>query len=140
MSMALFLNTLKPVSKEEFCNIKDCFKRQDVEEVDFRIARKLVDMKGENYYFDSMWTPFLLPLSAFRGLSLEEYARLHSILEGVKRSVRYLLRERGSVTLFLASVEDREVLIKERVSLNFSELHENRRLEWGSVYEISEVS
>lgn len=136
MSTALFLNTQIPISKKHLLKIEDYFRQNGVNGVDFRYNTKGIKIKGEIYYFDSMWTPFLKPLSAFKKLNVDKYKELNLIFEATKWVISYLLNENHSVKLFFASVEDKEILIKGQARLKFSEINEYRSFEWGTIYEI----
>lgn len=136
MSTALFLNTKNPISKKQFLKIVDYFRQKGVTDIDFRYNGKLINMEGETYYFDCMWTPFLKPLSVFKELNVDIYKELNSIFEATKWVISYLLNENHSVKLFFASVEDKEILIKEQARLKSSDINEYRSFEWGTIYEI----
>ena len=137
MSTELFLNTEYRLSKRQLLNIKECFGRNGVDDISFRYAGKALNSKGENYYFDSMWTPFLKPLNEFKNPRVDNYSGLNSIFETVKEIIGYLLSENLGVKLFFASVEDKSFPDKGQVRLRFSDLDELRSFEWGIVYEIS---
>lgn len=66
MSTELFLNTNCRLSKQQHLKIKECFKENNVMDVNFRYIGKVKNVDGANYYFDSMWTPFLKPLNEFK--------------------------------------------------------------------------
>ena len=89
-----------------------------------------------NYYFDSMWTPFLKPLNEFKNPKVDNYSGLNSIFETIREVVSYLLNENHIIKLFFASVEDKEFPNKGKVRLKFSDLNEFRCFEWGTIYEI----
>ena len=137
MSTELFLNTEYRLSKRQLLNIKECFGRNGVDDISFRYAGKALNSEGENYYFDSMWTPFLKPLNEFKNPRMDNYSGLNSIFETVKEIIGYLLSENLGVKLFFASVEDKAFPDKGQVRLRFSDLDEFRSFEWGIVYEIS---
>ncbi len=136
MSTELFLNTKHRLSGQQLLKIKECFGRNGVEETCFRYVGKLLNIEGENYYFDSMWTPFLKPLNDFKNPNVDNYNGLNSIVETIREIISYLLNENHSVKLFLNSVEDKEFTPKGQTRLEFSDLDEFRSFEWGTVYEI----
>ena len=136
MSTELFLNTKSRLSKQLLLNIKEYFRRNGVEEIGFRYAGKVLNVEGENYYFDSMWTPFLKPLNEFRKTEVADYNRLSTIYETIKEIINYLLKENHIVKLFFASVGDKEFHNKRQTRINFSDLDEFRSFEWGTIYEI----
>lgn len=137
MSTELFLNVEHRLSRQQLFKIKECFGRNGVENITFRYAGKVLNSEGENYYFDSMWTPFLKPLNEFKNPRVENHSGLNSIFETVKEIIGYLLGENLGVKLFFASVEDNAFPYKGQVMLRFSDLDEFRSFEWGIVYEIS---
>lgn len=137
MSTELFLNTEHRLSKQQLFKIKECFGRNGVNDIGFRYAGKVLNIEGENYYFDSMWTPFLKPLNEFKNPRVDNYSGLNSIFETVKEIISYLLNENLGVKLFFASVEDKAFPDKGQVRLGLSDLDEFRSFEWGIVYEIS---
>ena len=137
MSTELFLNTEHRLSKQQLFKIKECFGRNGVNDIGFRYAGKVLNIEGENYYFDSMWTPFLKPLNEFKNPRVDNYSGLNSIFETVKEIIGYLLSENLGVKLFFASVEDKAFPDKGQVRLGLSDLDEFRSFEWGIVYEIS---
>lgn len=136
MSTELFFNTKYRLSKQQLIKVKECFKRNDVRGIVFRYFGKMLNLEGESYYFDSMWTPFLKPLSEFKNSEKVNYNELNSIFETVKEIINFFLNENYSVKLFLASVGEKEFLNKEQTTLRFSDLDEFRSFEWGTVYEI----
>lgn len=136
MSTELFFNTKYRLSKQQLIKVKECFKRNDVRGIDFRYFGKMLNLEGESYYFDSMWMPFLKPLSEFKNSEKVNYNELNSIFETVKEIINFFLNENYSVKLFLASVGEKEFLNKEQTTLRFSDLDEFRSFEWGTVYEI----
>lgn len=136
MSTELFLNTKHRLSGQQLLKIKECFGRNGVEETGFRYVGKLLNIEGENYYFDSMWTPFLKPLNDFKNPNVDNYNGLNSIVETIREIISYLLNENHSVKLFLNSVEDKGFTPKGQTRLEFSDLDEFRSFEWGTVYEI----
>lgn len=136
MSTELFLNTKHRLSGQQLLKIKECFGRNGAEETCFRYVGKLLNIEGENYYFDSMWTPFLKPLNDFKNPNVDNYNGLNSIVETIREIISYLLNENHSVKLFLNSVEDKEFTPKGQTRLEFSDLDEFRSFEWGTVYEI----
>lgn len=137
MSTELFLNTEHRLSKQQLFKIKECFGRNGVNDISFRYVGKALNSEGENYYFDSMWTPFLKPLNEFKNPRVDNYSGLNSIFETVKEIIGYLLSENLGVKLFFASVEDKVFPDKGQVRLGLSDLDEFRSFEWGIVYEIS---
>ena len=137
MSTELFLNTEHRLSRQQLFKIKECFGRNGMNVISFRYAGKALNSEGENYYFDSMWTPFLKPLNEFKNPRVDNYGELNSIFETVKEIIGYLLSENLGVKLFFASVEDKAFPDKGQVRLRFSDLDEFRSFEWGIVYEIS---
>lgn len=100
MSTELFLNVEHRLSRQQLFKIKECFGRNGVENITFRYAGKVLNSEGENYYFDSMWTPFLKPLNEFKNPRVENYSGLNSIFETVKEIIGYLLGENLGVKLF----------------------------------------
>lgn len=136
MSTELFLNTKRRLSGQQLRKIQECFGRNGVEEIGFRYVGKLLNIEGENYYFDSMWTPFLKPLNEFKNPNVTNYNGLNSIVETIREIISYLLNENHSVKLFLNSVEDKGFIPKRQTRLEFSDLDEFRSFEWGTVYEI----
>ncbi len=136
MSTELFLNTKRRLSGQQLLKIQECFGRNGVEEIGFRYVGKLLNIEGENYYFDSMWTPFLKPLNEFKNPNVDNYNGLNSIFETIREIISYLLNENHSVKLFLNSVEDKGFTEKGQTRLEFSDLDEFRNFEWGTVYEI----
>lgn len=136
MSTELFLNTNCRLSKQQHLKIKECFKENNVRDVNFRYIGKVKNVDGANYYFDSMWTPFLKPLNEFKNPEVDNYSGLNSIFETIRKIVSYLLNENHIVKLFFASVEDKEFPNKEKARLKFSDLNEFRCFEWGTIYEI----
>lgn len=136
MSTELFLNTNCRLSKQQHLKIKECFKENNVRDVNFRYIGKVKNVDGANYYFDSMWTPFLKPLNEFKNPEVDNYSGLNSIFETIRKIVSYLLNENHIVKLFFASVEDKEFLNKGKARLKFSDLNEFRCFEWGTIYEI----
>ena len=136
MSTELFLNTERRLSKQQLIKVKEYFKRSDVRGIGFRYFGNILNLEGENYYFDSMWTPFLKPLSEFKNSEAINYNELNSIFETVKEIINFFLSENYSVKLFFASVGEKEFLNKEQTTLRFSDLDEFRSFEWGTVYEI----
>ena len=112
MSTELFFNTKYRLSKQQLIKVKECFKRNDVRGIDFRYFGKMLNLEGESYYFDSMWTPFLKPLSEFKNSEKVNYNELNSIFETVKEIINFFLNENYSVKLFLASVGEKEFLNK----------------------------
>ena len=97
---------------------------------------KVKNVEGVNYYFDSMWTPFLKPLNEFKNPEVDNYSGLNSIFETIREVVSYLLNENHIIKFFFASVEDKEFPNKGKARLKFSDLNEFRRFEWGTIYEI----
>lgn len=136
MSTELFLNTKYRLSKQQLIKVKEYFKRSGVWGIGFRYFGRMLNLEGENYYFDSMWTPFLKPLSEFKKSEAINYNELNSIFETVKKIVNFLLNENYSIKLFFASVGEKEFSNKEQTTLRFSDLDEFRSFEWGTVYEI----
>lgn len=136
MSMALFLNTEGKISGKELFVVDDFLKKNGVQEVSFCSSKRLVNMNGENYYFDSMWTPFLKPLNEFKESNIDRYNDFLSLFEAIKDIIRYLLNEGHKIKLFFASVEDKEILIKGQARLKFSDINEYRSFEWGTICEI----
>lgn len=136
MSTELFLNTNCRLSKQQHLKIKECFKENNVMDINFRYIGKVKNVDGANYYFDSMWTPFLKPLNEFKNLEVDNYSGLNSIFETIREIVSYLLNENHIVKLFFASVEDKEFPNKGKTRLKFSDLNEFRCFEWGTIYEI----
>ena len=136
MSTELFLNTNCRLSKQQHLKIKECFKENNVRDVNFRYIGKVKNVDGANYYFDSMWTPFLKPLNEFKNPEVDNYSGLNSIFETIRKIVSYLLNENHIVKLFFASVEDKELPNKGTARLKFSDLNEFRCFEWGTIYEI----
>ena len=136
MSTELFLNTNCRLSKQQHLKIKECFKENNVRDVNFRYIGKVKNVDGANYYFDSMWTPFLKPLNEFKNPEVDNYSGLNSIFETIRKIVSYLLNENHIVKLFFASVEDKELPNKGKARLKFSDLNEFRCFEWGTIYEI----
>ena len=136
MSTELFLNTNRRLSKQQHLKIKECFKENNVRDVNFRYIGKVKNVDGANYYFDSMWTPFLKPLNEFKNLEVDNYSGLNSIFETIREIVSYLLNENHIIKLFFASVEDKEFPNKGKTRLKFSDLNEFRCFEWGTIYEI----
>lgn len=136
MSTELFLNTNCRLSKQQHLKIKECFKENNVRDVNFRYIGKVKNVDGANYYFDSMWTPFLKPLNEFKNPEVDNYSGLNSIFETIRKIVSYLLNENHIVKLFFASVEDNEFPNKGKARLKFSDLNEFRCFEWGTIYEI----
>ena len=136
MSTELFLNTNCRLSKQQHLKIKECFKENNVRDVNFRYIGKVKNVDGANYYFDSMWTPFLKPLNEFKNLEVDNYSGLNSIFETIREIVSYLLNENHIIKLFFASVEDKEFPNKGKTRLKFSDLNEFRCFEWGTIYEI----
>lgn len=94
------------------------------------------NVEGVNYYFDSMWTPFLKPLNEFKNPEVDNYNGLNSIFETIREVVSYLLNENHIIKLFFASVEDKEFPDKGKTKLKFSDLNEFRCFEWGTIYKI----
>ena len=136
MSTELFLNTNCRLSKQQHLKIKECFKENNVRDVNFRYIGKVKNVDGANYYFDSMWTPFLKPLNEFKNPEVDNYSGLNSIFETIRKIVSYLLNENHIIKLFFASVEDKEFPNKGKTRLKFSDLNEFRCFEWGTIYEI----
>ena len=136
MSTELFLNTNRRLSKQQHLKIKECFKENNVRDVNFRYIGKVKNVDGANYYFDSMWTPFLKPLNEFKNPEVDNYSGLNSIFETIRKIVSYLLNENHIIKLFFASVEDNEFPNKGKARLMFSDLNEFRCFEWGTIYEI----
>ena len=136
MSTELFLNTNRRLSKQQHLKIKECFKENNVRDVNFRYIGKVKNVDGANYYFDSMWTPFLKPLNEFKNPEVDNYSGLNSIFETIREVVGYLLNENHIIKLFFASVEDNEFPNKGKARLMFSDLNEFRCFEWGTIYEI----
>ena len=136
MSTELFLNTNCRLSKQQHLKIKECFKENNVMDINFRYIGKVKNVDGANYYFDSMWTPFLKPLNEFKNLEVDNYSGLNSIFETIREIVSYLLNENHIIKLFFASVEDKEFPNKGKTRLKFSDLNEFRCFEWGTIYEI----
>lgn len=136
MSTELFLNTNCRLSKQQHLKIKECFKENNVRDVNFRYIGKVKNVDGANYYFDSMWTPFLKPLNEFKNPEVDNYSGLNSIFETIREVVGYLLNENHIIKLFFASVEDKEFPNKGKTRLKFSDLNEFRCFEWGTIYEI----
>ena len=136
MSTELFLNTNRRLSKQQHLKIKECFKENNVRDVNFRYIGKVKNVDGANYYFDSMWTPFLKPLNEFKNPEVDNYSGLNSIFETIREVVSYLLNENHIIKLFFASVEDKEIPNKGKARLKFSDLNEFRCFEWGTIYEI----
>ena len=136
MSTELFLNTNCRLSKQQHLKIKECFKENNVRDVNFRYIGKVKNVDGANYYFDSMWTPFLKPLNEFKNPEVDNYSGLNSIFETIRKIVSYLLNENHIIKLFFASVEDKEIPNKGKARLKFSDLNEFRCFEWGTIYEI----
>ena len=104
MSTELFLNTNCRLSKQQQFKIKECFKENNVRDVNFRYIGKVKNVEGVNYYFDSMWTPFLKPLNEFKNPKVDNYSGLNSIFETIREVVSYLLNENHIIKLFFASV------------------------------------
>mgnify|MGYP000000736105 FL=1 len=136
MSTELFLNTNCRLSKQQQFKIKECFKEKYVRDVSFRYIGKVKNVEGVNYYFDSMWTPFLKPLNEFKNPKVDNYSGLNSIFETIREVVSYLLNENHIIKLFFAPVEDKEFPNKGKARLKFSDLNEFRCFEWGTIYEI----
>lgn len=136
MSMALFLNSKKQLSGEELLIINNFFKENKIAEIKLCPASKFLNLDGVSYYFDSMWIPFLRPLSEFKHLESNEYGKLISIFTTIKKAINYLLNGKHSVKLFLASVDDKATLIKTTSKLKFSDIDEFKSFEWGALYEI----
>ena len=136
MSTELFLNTNCRLSKQQHLKIKECFKENNVRDVNFRYIGKVKNVDGANYYFDSMWTPFLKPLNEFKNPEVDNYNGLNSIFETIREVVSYLLNENHIIKLFFASVEDKEFPDKGKTKLKFSDLNEFRCFEWGTIYKI----
>lgn len=136
MSTELFLNTNCRLSKQQHLKIKECFKENNVMDINFRYIGKVKNVDGANYYFDSMWTPFLKPLNEFKNPEVDNYSGLNSIFETIRKIVSYLLNENHIIKLFFASVEDKEFPKKGKTRLKFSDLNEFRCFEWGTIYEI----
>ena len=136
MSTELFLNTNCRLSKQQHLKIKECFKENNVRDVNFRYIGKVKNVDGANYYFDSMWTPFLKPLNEFKNPEVDNYSGLNSIFETIREVVGYLLNENHIIKLFFASVEDKEFPDKGKTKLKFSDLNEFRCFEWGTIYKI----
>ena len=136
MSTELFLNTNRRLSKQQHLKIKECFKENNVRDVNFRYIGKVKNVDGANYYFDNMWTPFLKPLNEFKNPEVDNYNGLNSIFETIREVVSYLLTENYIIKLFLASVEDKEFPNRGKTRLKFSDLNEFMCFEWGTIYEI----
>ena len=136
MSTELFLNTNCRLSRQQHLKIKECFKENNVRDVNFRYIGKVKNVEGVNYYFDSMWTPFLKPLNEFKNPEVDNYSGLNSIFETIREIVSYLLNENHIIKLFFASVEDKEFPNKGKTRLKFSDLNEFRYFKWGTIYEI----
>ena len=136
MSTELFLNTNCRLSRQQHLKIKECFKENNVRDVNFRYIGKVKNVEGVNYYFDSMWTLFLKPLNEFKNPEVDNYSGLNSIFETIREVVSYLLNENHIIKLFFASVEDKEIPNKGKARLKFSDLNEFRCFEWGTIYEI----
>lgn len=136
MSTELFLNTGSRLSEKQLHKIKEFFRRNGAEDVSFRYIGKAMNVEGENYYFDSMWTPFLKPLIEFKKPEVDNYKGLNSIFDTVREIIGYLLDEKRRVKLFFASVEDKEFPDKGQARLRFSDLDEFRSFGWGIIYEI----
>ena len=103
MSTELFLNTNCRLSKQQQFKIKECFKKNNVRDVNFRYIGKVKNVEGVNYYFDSMWTPFLKPLNEFKNPEVDNYNGLNSIFETIREVVSYLLNENHIIKFFFAS-------------------------------------
>lgn len=136
MSTELFLNINCRLSRQQHLKLKECFKENNVRDVNFRYIGKVKNVEGVNYYFGSMWTPFLKPLNEFKNPKVDNYSGLNSIFETIREVVSYLLNENHIIKLFFASVEDKEFPNKGKERLKFSDLNEFRCFEWGTIYEI----
>ena len=136
MSTELFLNTNCRLSKQQHLKIKECFKENNVRDVNFRYIGKVKNVEGVNYYFDNMWTPFLKPLNEFKNPKVDNYNGLNSIFETIREVVSYLLTENYIIKLFFASVEDKAFPNRGKTRLKFSDLNEFMCFEWGTIYEI----
>lgn len=136
MSMALFLNVDRQIPKRTLSEISRLFKQRNVTDVAFRHSEELFALEGENYYFDSMWIPFLNPLNGFED-KVDDYEQLVSILKATKEIASFLIDKKYRIKLFLNSVEG-GVAIKGREKLKLSDLNAYRSLEWATIYEICE--
>ena len=136
MSMALFLNVDRQIPKRTLSEISRLFKQRNVTDVAFRHSEELFALEGENYYFDSMWIPFLNPLNGFED-KVDDYEQLVSILKATKEIASFLIDKKYRIKLFLNSVEG-GVAIKGREKLKLSDLSAYRSLEWATIYEICE--
>ena len=136
MSIALFLNTQERISSKELLVIDDFFKKYGAQEVAFRLFGALVNLDGENYYFDSMWTPFLKPLNEFKERNVDRYNEFFSLFNAIKEIISYLRNENYKIKLFFASVEDKEIVVKEQEKLKIFDINEFKSFEWGTIYEM----
>ena len=99
MSIALFINTDRKISQSDTKKIAEILTNNTVFDVELHRFECIENGKGEYYFLDSMWVPFLKELQSFKGKT-KQFHKMQSLVRAMQEIIGLLLSKKYEIKMF----------------------------------------